>query len=195
MLLDKATLEGIAEGRTTLAFRRWKRPMVKPGGTQRTPIGVLEFLRVDEVEEASITDDEARRAGARDREALLKRMRPEGRVYRVELAVKGEDPRVALRATIPTEPELEELARRLRRWDEASPTGPWTTATLRLIAERPEVRAADLAPELGLERLPFKTRVRRLKELGLTESLERGYRLAPRGAAYLASVTSAERAR
>jgi len=106
VLLDKATLKGIAEGRITLAFRRWKRPMVKPGGTQRTPIGVLEFRRVDEVEEASITDDEARRAGARDREALLKRMRPEGRVYRVELAVKGEDPRVALRAMIPTEQEL-----------------------------------------------------------------------------------------
>ena len=57
------------------------------------------------------------------------------------------------------------------------------------------MRAADLAPELGLERLPFKARVRRLKELGLTESLERGYRLSPRGAAYLASVTSAERPR
>ena len=134
MLLDKATLEGIAEGRITLAFRRWKRPMATPGGTQRTPIGVLEFRRVDEVEEGSITDDEARRAGARDREALLERMRPEGRVYRVELAVKGEDPRVALRATIPTEQELGELARRLGRWDKASPTGPWTTATLRLIA-------------------------------------------------------------
>jgi hypothetical protein len=195
VLLDKATLEGIAEGRITLAFRRWKRPMVKPGGTQRTPIGVLEFVAVEEVEEGTITDDEARRAGARDREALLKRLRPEGRIHRVELAVKGEDPRVALRTTLPTGQELEEIARRLGHWDRASPTGPWTTAALRLIAERPEVRAADLAPELGLERLPFKARVRRLKELGLTESLERGYRLSPRGAAYLASVTPAERPR
>jgi hypothetical protein len=161
--------------------------MLKPGGTQRTPIGVLEFRRVEEVGEASITEDDARRAGARDREALLKRLRPEGRVYRVELAVKGEDPRVALRAALPTDEELDAIARRLDRMDKASPTGPWTTATLTLIAERPEVRAADLAPELGLERLPFKTRVRRLKELGLTESLERGYRLSPRGAAFLAA--------
>jgi hypothetical protein len=188
VLLDKATLDGIAEGRITLAFRRWQRPMVKPGGTQRTPIGVLGFGRVEEVEAAAITDEEARRAGARDRAALLKRLRPEGRIYRVELAVAGEDPRVALRAALPTEQELDELGRRLGRMDRASPTGPWTTATLRLIAERPEVRAADLAPELGLERLPFKARVRRLKELGLTESLERGYRLSPRGAAYLRTV-------
>ena len=33
----------------------------------------------------------------------------------------------------------------------------------------------------GLEKDVFKPRVRRLKELGLTESLEVGYRLSPRG--------------
>ena len=92
MLLDKATLDGIAEGRITLAFRRWKRPMVKPGGTQRTPIGVLEFVAVDEVEEGAITDDEARRAGARDREAMLKRLRPEGRIHRVRARRQGRGP-------------------------------------------------------------------------------------------------------
>ena len=32
--------------------------------------------------------------------------------------------------------------------------------------------------------LPFKRNVRKLKELGLTESLEVGYRLSPRGEAY-----------
>jgi len=31
--------------------------------------------------------------------------------------------------------------------------------------------------------------VRKLKELGLTESLERGYRLSPRGRAVLAATT------
>jgi hypothetical protein len=42
-------------------------------------------------------------------------------------------------------------------------------------------RAADLT-ELGLETLPLKA-VRKLNELGLTESLEVGYRLSPRGRA------------
>jgi hypothetical protein len=36
----------------------------------------------------------------------------------------------------------------------------------------------------------FKTHVRKLKALGLTLSLQVGYRLAPRGEAYLASENS-----
>jgi ribosomal protein S19E (S16A) len=42
-----------------------------------------------------------------------------------------------------------------------------------------------VAPDPGRERHPFKTDVRKLKELGLTESLEVGYRLSPRGQALL----------
>jgi hypothetical protein len=47
------------------------------------------------------------------------------------------------------------------------------------------VRAPDLAASLGRETLPFERDVRKLKELGLTESLEVRYRLSPRGRAYL----------
>ena len=54
-----------------------------------------------------------------------------------------------------------------------------------LIAERPETLAEDLAASRGEKKPQFKRRVRRLKELGLTESLEVGYRLSPRGRAYL----------
>ena len=38
---------------------------------------------------------------------------------------------------------------------------------------------------VGMEKLSFKTRVRRLKQHGLSESLETGYRLSPRGEALL----------
>ena len=55
---------------------------------------------------------------------------------------------------------------------------------LELIAKRPGVRAADLAGELGIETAVLKRDVRKLKELGLTESLEIGYRLSPRGQAF-----------
>ena len=41
MLLKRETLEGIASGEITLAFRRWKRPTVKAGGRLRTRIGEL----------------------------------------------------------------------------------------------------------------------------------------------------------
>jgi hypothetical protein len=79
----------------------------------------------------------------------------------------------------------EVIEARLERLDRASPVGPWTRATLDIIARRPAVRAGDLAAELGRERLPFKADVRKLKRLGLTESLDVGYRLSPRGRSYL----------
>ena len=72
---------------------------------------------------------------------------------------------------------------RLDRFDRASSYGAWTRETLAIIEANPARRAPDLAAELGRETAPFKRDVRKLKELGLTESLEIGYRLSPRGAA------------
>ena len=57
-----------------------------------------------------------------------------------------------------------------------------------MIAENPAVRAADLAPRLDYDKPLFKRRVRRLKELGLTKSLPKGYELSPRGKALLAAL-------
>jgi hypothetical protein len=74
--------------------------------------------------------------------------------------------------------------------DARSDSGAWTHRYLRLIEQYPARRAPELAAEVGLETPPFKTRVRRLKELGLTESLEIGYRLSPRGRAYMAKASS-----
>ena len=45
----------------------------------------------------------------------------------------------------------------------------------------PGVRALDLARMIGQEKPAFKVNVRKLKRLGLTESLEVGYRLSQRG--------------
>lgn len=44
---------------------------------------------------------------------------------------------------------------------------------------------------MGQEKLHFKTDVRKLKALGLTESLEVGYRLSPRGTALLDTLGAA----
>ena len=78
-----------------------------------------------------------------------------------------------------------DLAAELERIDRATRRGAWTIPTLELIRDQREVAAADLAAAVGRERLPFKADVRRLKELGLTESLRPGYRLSPRGAGLL----------
>ena len=103
-----------------------------------------------------------------------------GHLYRIAFHHAGEDPRVALREEASLAPaEVDELVARLARLDRASSHGPWTRATLELIASHPERRAGDLAAMVGREIQPFKTDVRKLKALGLTESLEVGYRLSP----------------
>ena len=76
---------------------------------------------------------------------------------------------------------------------DAAADAPWTRDALRLIERNPGVVSTELAAEVGLERQYFKIRIRRLKSLGLTESLEIGYRLSPRGAAYLASTRPGRR--
>jgi hypothetical protein len=186
MLFRQETLQRIGAGEVTVAFRRWRRPTVKAGGTLRTRAGVLAIESVEPVDEDSISDADARRAGARDRQALLSTLRPEGTLHRVEFRLQGPDPRVALRAKAEIDArERAEIDARLARFDAASRHGPWTRRVLELIAERPATLAADLAAELGREKAPFKADVRKLKELGLTESLEKGYRLSPRGRSYL----------
>jgi hypothetical protein len=185
MLFRKADLAAIAAGEVTIAFRRWKRPMAKAGGRQHTAVGVLAFDAVERVDE--ITAEDARRAGFPDPDAAWAMLRGrEGDLYRIRLRLAGPDPRIALREDAALDADdRAEIAARLARLDRASPHGPWTEATLRAIAESPGTRAADLAARLGRERLPFKADVRKLKALGLTESLEVGYRLSPRGRAYL----------
>ena len=143
---------------------------------------------VAEVDPAAITEDDARAAGFGSLAELLRRLdrHGDGPVYRVDFHHAGADPREALRhADELSGDELAGLRARLDRLDRAARDGPWTVATLRLIGDRPGVRAADLAAVAGRERQPFKTDVRKLKELGLTESLEVGYRLSPRGRALL----------
>jgi hypothetical protein len=180
-------LDGIVEGRVTLAFRRWDRPHAKAGALHRTPVGLVAIEAVDVVRLDSITAAEARAAGASSRAELLRFLRGrEGRVYRVRLRYAGADPRVALRADAALDDgELAVIRARLARLDRASRKGPWTRDVLELIAANPARRAPDLAVIRGLPTQPFKTDVRKLKELGLTESLEVGYRISPRGRAYL----------
>jgi hypothetical protein len=185
VLMRRTTLDAIAAGTVTVVFRRWDRPRVRPGGTQRTSVGVLKFTAVEPVDVFDLTSEDASAAGFADLPALRQAQAGEGQLYRVRLRLAGPDPRVELRsqATLSAE-ERTELARRLDRLDRASRSGPWTAAVLDLIAANPGTRAPDLAGQLGRETLPFKRDVRKLKELGLTESLEVGYRLSPRGRAF-----------
>ncbi len=188
MILTTRELDGIAAGTITCAFRRWRRPSVKSGGTLLTAIGRIEIREVAAVDDRAITDAAARQAGHASRAALLDALSrwPVGTLYRIAFGAVGADPRVALRAdTGFDEATRQDLRARLLRLDARAPGGAWTRRALQAIRDHPGVRAADLCRAVGQERLAFKTNVRKLKALGLTESLEVGYRLSPRGAALL----------
>lgn len=184
MLFTRDVLVGIASGEIDLAFRSWRRPAVRTGTELRTEVGVLVIGEVEAVPESAVTDRDARRAGFADRERLLAEQRQgeDRRLYRIGLRIGGDDPRVRLRQdTDLSTAELDEIVAELGRMDARSRRGPWTTRMLQLIHDQPAVRAAELAAQVGRETQPFKADVRKLKERGLTESLETGYRLSPRG--------------
>lgn len=185
MLFKKRFWAGLQDGSITLAFRRWKKAAVRTGGQLRFAGVVLAFDEVAVVSEQHITPEDALRAGYASRQQLLEELGKgaEGELYRIVLRRQGADPRLALREQAELdEGERQKLVRRVEQL-EALPL-------LQAIADQPGRRAADLAAALGKETLPFKLQVRKLKELGLTESLQVGYRLSPRGQALLAHLTS-----
>lgn len=105
-------------------------------------------------------------------------------IYRINLEWAGEDPRLALRETLPTPEELADIAARLARLDRRE-SGPWTRDILEWIRDNPQVVSKQLAALREVELLPMKVDIRKLKALGLTISHDVGYELSPRGAAYL----------
>jgi hypothetical protein len=191
MLFEQRFWEPIARGEVTVTFRRWKRRQAVAGNRYRTPMAIIEADSVDIVTVEDITDADARAGGHPGRASLIADLRgtPDLDLYRIRFHVVDEpDPRAELAATAALSAEdRAEIDRRLDRLDQASSHGPWTRTTLRLIERMPAIRAGDLADEVGRERLPFKTDVRKLKNLGLTISLGVGYELSPRGQAYLDS--------
>ena len=178
MLFPLRDLKGIADGTIDLAFRRWDKPRVKPGGSQRTRIGLIAFTDVRKV--SHVSNKDAKRAGYASAQAMQDAWADrEGDLYRIELHLAGPDPRTVLREQIPAPDELQAIHARLTRM------GEWTYEYLRAIADHPGVRAPELAASFNRETHPFKLDIRKLKELGLTESLRIGYRLSPRGDAVL----------
>ncbi len=192
MLFEKRLRDGIHSGRVTLAFRRWRRGQVVAGHRYRTGLDLVEAAAVDIVTAGDIDAGQAHAAGYATIEDLLAGLRgnPALPLYRVQFRLLAEpDPRDVLAAASSlTEDEIGEVAARLARMDKASKCGPWTAVILDQIAGRPGVSSAVIAEDMGWVRADLKLHVRRLKELGLTVSLEVGYRLSPRGAAYLAAV-------
>lgn len=183
MLLKDETIDKIKSGEITLIFRRWKRPGVKSGGTQMTQGGVIGIDSVEVISENNVTALDAREAGYASAADLLSHLNyRDDAIYRIRVFWAGEDPRKALRDNDDlTESELTEIIAKLKKLDAGSKRGPWTREYLQLIHDMPSTYSGLLADTLGLDIPSFKPWVRKLKALGLTESLSPGYRLSPRG--------------
>jgi len=183
MLIKTAVLNEIKAGRISLIFRRWKRASIKAGGTQLTQSGLLAIDAVDVVTEKQITEKDAKASGYASKDALLADLydRDED-IYRIAVHWAGEDPRKILRQQADLgDAELAEIIAKLRKLDAGSKRGNWTQLYLQMIHDQPNTHAAILAKQIGLDIPSFKPWVRKLKALGLTESLSPGYRLSPRG--------------
>jgi len=183
VLLRMAVLERIVGGEASLVFRRWRRPTVRAGGTLRTALGVLRILDVAAVAEADISEADAARAGFSSRAALLNELGSrEGQVYRIAVQYAGADPRIALRRRDDlSDAEIGQIIDKLRGLDTRSPAGPWTGRVLAAIEAQPGVVSRTLSERLDCDRDWLKPQVRKLKNLGLTISLQVGYELSPRG--------------
>jgi hypothetical protein len=191
MLFAGPDRDGVAAGRITAAYRRWAEPRVVEGRIYRTNAGRIEIDSVRQVNPELISDYDqdiyaADRLNPKD---IRRRLRGEESwpTFLIKFhLVEGPDPREELAATTELTPEdLEDLRARLAKLDELSRHGAWTTSTLRQIEAKPRTRAGDLAADVNRDTASFKLDVRKLKNLGLTYSLEVGYELSPRGAAYL----------
>jgi len=183
MLIKNKILDEIKAGNISVIFRRWKRAGVKAGGTQMTQRGVLGIDSVAVVTEKQITEKDAKAAGFASKKDLLADLYDrEEDIYRIGVHWVGEDPRKALRSNNDlSSNEIDEILEKLKKLDQNSQRGNWTKAYLQMIHDQPNTHAKILAESIGLTIPTFKPWVRKLKALGLTESLRPGYRLSPRG--------------
>lgn len=193
MLVERRAREGIFDGSVTVLVRRWRRPQATAGHVYRTAAGRIAVDDVTVIDPGALTDADAGAAGYPSADALLAALRGDDGdpVYLLRVRpAEGPDPRTELAENADLTPtDVAELDRRLDRLDRNGEAGPWTSSVLAAIQAEPGRRAGDLAEAAGRERLAYKADVRKLKALGLTISLPVGYRLSPRGEAYLRATT------
>ena len=188
MLIKSEILKAVKSRHVDLVFRKWKAPRVKKGTLLKTHLGQMEVIEIKRYTIGKITTEDAKRSGYKDRNQLIENLNKvkEGEVYRICIRFHSPDPRIKLRQQIKLSAEAaDKLQRKLKRLDDLSSVGQWTSRTMKAIRDNPGLRAADLANKLNYEKDWLKPNIRKLKNLGLTISLEVGYELSPLGKAWL----------
>ena len=90
MECSKELREDVLSGEITVSFRLWQRRQVSPGRRYRVVLGWIEVDSIELVPFSSIDEDDVRRAGETDLEALRRRAAHAGPItddtllYRIE---------------------------------------------------------------------------------------------------------------
>jgi hypothetical protein len=93
MLFGADSQDAVADGRITVTFRLWKRPKVKVAGRYAVGPVEVEVESIEMVPFGIVTQADARRSGAKDREDLRRRAAHAGPiddetlVYRIDFHV------------------------------------------------------------------------------------------------------------
>lgn len=175
--------DAIRAGEVSVTFRNWRRPHAKVGGVYRLrPDGAVQVTGVRTVRLAKVRAADAARAGFEDVAGLARSLKLPltAEVTRVDFELTDESS-----LNRPPTVTAEEALARLAATDQRSAM-PWTSAVLRLVEAHPATSAANLAAAMNWETRRFKANVRKLKALGLTQSLQTGYRLTDRGSQVIA---------
>ena len=195
MQFEPRLRHGLGDGSITVAFRRWRRGQVVAGRQYRSGAGLVLAESVEVISPDDITAALAEAAGFPDVRTAVADLRGDSDLplYCIRFrALDSPDPRDELARTDSlADADIAAIRKRLSRLDAASKRGPWTTEVLDQIAGQPAVSSAVLAADLDWDRPDYKLHVRHLKALGLTISLDVGYRLSPRGQAYLSRLRAA----
>lgn len=187
MIFTNAIAREIANGQVSVVYRRWAVARVKVGSLLHTTAGTVRIEAIDQTQITSLTEADAAAAGESTLDQLVHSFKGTSTdpVFRIAVSYEGPDSRDKLSATadFSTE-ERQQIASKLERLDRRA-AQPWTHRVLWTIANNPGRRARNLADDLGFDPAALKLHIRKLKNLGLTLSLDTGYEISPRGRSYL----------
>ena len=173
------------------AIRKWTRPTVKENGTLITAAGQI---RIISVRRSNTTRSPTKKSSKQ----VTQTARSWTMNLTAEVLAKFIESNLSSKEKIPVSnygrmrifPTLNWMPCK-KSWqalDARSKTKGWPLRILEAINKEPGLLAIQHAKKLGYEKMWFKLHVRKLKNLGLTISLERGYKISPRGKVFLESV-------
>ena len=193
LLFGRADRAAVKAGKITVAFRNWETPRVSPGKTYRShDLGLLFIERAEKVPISAISEQDARRAGARSLKSLLNaylRRHPDcnprtDQCVRIQFRYLGDDEADSQRAreTHLTHGELEEISERVRSIDQRAKGNGNALEILGFLARHEWGTSRELAKAVKMNVDRIKRRMALLKQEALVESSsQQGYRLTPRG--------------